>query len=43
MFRQDRSCFGGGVCMYVKKHIASKQVNLHLDKETETIYFEINM
>ena len=43
MFRQDRSCFGGGLCIYVKENIASKQFNLHLDKETEAIYLEINI
>ena len=43
MFRQDRNCFGGSLCIYVKENIASKQLNLHLDKETEAIYFEINM
>ena len=43
MFRQDRNCFGGGLCIYVKENIASKQLNLHLDKETEAIYLEINI
>ena len=43
MFRQDRNCFGGSLCIYVKENIASKQLNLHLDKETEAIYLEINM
>ena len=43
MFRQDRNCFGGGLCIYVKENIASKQLNLHLDKETEATYLEINM
>ena len=43
MFRQDRNCFGGGLCIYVKENIASKQLNLHLDKETETIYLERNI
>ena len=42
MFRQDKNCFGGGLCIYVKENIASKQLNLHLDKETEAIYLEIN-
>ena len=31
------------VCIYVKENIASKQLNLHLDKETEPIYLEINI
>ena len=43
MFRQDRSCFGGVLCIYVKENSASKQLNLHLDKETEAIYLEINI
>ena len=29
------------LCIYVKENIASKQLNLHLDKETEPIYLEI--
>ena len=43
MFRQDRNCFAGGFCIYVKENIASKQLNLHLDKETEAIHPEINI
>ena len=43
MFRQDRSCFGGGFCIYVKENITSKQLDLHLDKETKAIYLEINI
>ena len=43
MFRQDRDRFHGGFCIYVKQKNASKQLNLYLDKETETIYFEINI
>ena len=43
MFRKDRNCFGGGLCIFVKENIASKQLNLHLDKETEAIYLEINI
>ena len=43
MFRQDRNCFGVGLCIYVRENIASKQLNLHLDKETEAIYLEINI
>ena len=31
------------LCIYVKENIASKQLNLHLDKETELIYLEINI
>ena len=29
MFRRDRNCFGGGLCLYVKESIASKQLNSH--------------
>ena len=43
MFRQDRNCFGGGLCIYLKENITSKQLNLHLEKETEAIYLEINI
>ena len=43
MFRRDRKCFGGGLCTYVKENIASKQLNIHLDKELEAIYLEINI
>ena len=43
MFRQDRNCFEGGLCIYVKENIMSKQLNLHLEKETEAIYLEINI
>ena len=41
MFRPDRNCFGGGLYTYVKEKIASKQLNLHLDKENEAIYLEM--
>ena len=43
MFRQDRNCFGGGLCIYVKENIALKRLDLHLDKETKAIYLEINI
>ena len=43
MFRQGRNRFGVGLCIYVNQNIASKQLNLHLDKETETIYLEISI
>ena len=43
MFRQDRNCFGGGLRIYLKENITSKQLNLHLEKETEAIYLEINI
>ena len=38
MFRTDRNCFGGGLYTYVKEKIASKQLNLDLDKENEAIW-----
>ena len=38
MFRQDKNCFDVGLCIYVKENIGSKQLNLHLEKETEAIY-----
>ena len=41
MFRPDRNCFGGGLYTYVKEKIASKQLNLHLDKENEATYLEM--
>ena len=43
VFRQDRNCFGVGFCICVKENIASKQLSLYLDKETEATYLEINM
>ena len=38
MFRQDRNCFGLRLCIFVKENIAFKQLNLHLDKETEVTH-----
>ena len=43
MFKQEGNYFGGGLCICVKENIASKELNLHLDKETEAIYLEINI
>ena len=43
MFRQDRNCFGGGLCIHVKENIAFKLLYSHLHKETEAIYLEINI
>ena len=43
MFRQDRNYFDGGLCIYVKENITFRQLNLHLDKEIEAIYIEINI
>ena len=41
VFRRDKNCFGGGLCLYFKVNITSKQLNLHI--ETEAIYFEVNI
>ena len=42
MFRRDRNCFGGGLCLYVKDSIASKQLNSHKENiHVEAIYLEI--
>ena len=43
MFRRDRNCFGGGICVYVKENIAAKQLSLHTNVENEAIYLEINI
>ena len=45
MFRQERqNLFWSRFCsIYVKENIASKLLNLHLDKEIEAVYFEINI
>ena len=43
MFRKDRNRFGGGLCVYVRENIASSQLCLHSDIETEAIYLEINI
>ena len=44
MFRRDSNCFGGGLCLYVKDRIASKQLNSHKENtNTEAIYLEINI
>ena len=42
-FRPGRNSFGGGLCIYAKENIASKQLNLHFDQETEAICLEINI
>ena len=42
MFRYDRNCFGGGLCMYVKDNIPAKQLKSHKD-DTESIFLEINI
>ena len=43
MFRRDRNCFGGGLCLYVKDGITSKQLNQHKENiDVEAIYLEIN-
>ena len=33
MFRQDRNCFGGGLCIYTKENVTFKQLNLHLERK----------
>ena len=44
MFLRDRNCFGGGLCLYVKDSIASKQLNSHKENiDAEAIYVEINI
>ena len=44
MFRRGRSCFGGGLCWYIKDSIASKKLNSHKENmDVEAIYLEINM
>ena len=44
MFRHDRNCFGGGLCLYVKNSIAVKQLNSHKEnKKVGAIYLEINI
>ena len=43
MFRLDRNCLGRSLWICVKDNTASKQLNLHLDKETEVIYLEKNI
>ena len=43
MFRQNTNCFSGGLFIRVKGNIAPKRLNLHLDKEMEAIYLEINV
>ena len=42
MFRRDRNGSGGGLCIYVKKTIAAKQLNLHLDIDNQAIFLEVN-
>ena len=44
MFRRDRNCCGGGLCLYVKDSIASKQLNSHKENiDAEAIYLETNI
>ena len=44
MFRCDRNDFGGGLCLYVKDSIASKQLNSHKENiDVEAVYLEINI
>ena len=42
MLRRVRNCFGGGLCLYVKDSIASKQLNSYKENiDAEAIYLEI--
>ena len=44
MFQRGRKCFGGGLCLYVKESIASKQLNSHKENiDVEVIYLEVNI
>ena len=44
MFWRDRNYFGGGICLYVKDSIASKELNSHKENiDAEAIYLEINI
>ena len=43
IFRGDRKCFSGGLYLYVKDSIASKQLNSHKENiDVEAIHLEIN-
>ena len=43
MFQHGRNCFGGGLCLYVKDSIASKQLNFYKENiDVEARYLEIN-
>ena len=44
MFQLDWNCFGGGLCLYVKDSIVSKQLNSHKESiDAEAIYSEIEI
>ena len=44
MFRRNRNYFGGGLYLFVKDSIASKQLNSHnANINEEAIYLEINI
>ena len=44
MFRRDRSCFGGGLCLYIKDSIVPKHLNLHKENiDVDAVYLEINI
>ena len=44
MFRCDRNHFRGGLYLYVKGSIASKQLNSHKENiDVEAVYLEINI
>ena len=42
MYRHDRNCFGGGVCMYVNHSIPVKRLNSHKD-DSKTLFLQINL
>ena len=39
MFQHDRNCFGGGLCLYVKDSIVSKQLNSHKENRYSSNIF----
>ena len=42
-YRFDRNCNGGGVLIYIRKDIPSKQLKKHnFSKNIETVFIEIN-
>ena len=41
---RDKSCFDGGLCLYFKGSIVSKQLKSHKEKiDAEAVYLEINL
>ena len=44
MFRRDRNCFGGGLCLHVKDSVMPKQLNsLKENIDAEALYLEISI